>query len=110
MALIVSVKGFTAPKTFDKTTLHHSNTPQYKSYALFSVAPTSESFSQGQEDAVDDIEDLYLVDNANCTSQFLRGLWQLIARGNNMVRGVSRSMLRFTGCLRCLSNAPFVLR
>lgn len=88
IALLASVNGFIAPNTFDKTIPHLSNTLQNKNNALSSAASTSDS-SEDQGDTADDIEDLYLVDNANCTSQFLRGLWQLIARGNNMVRGVS---------------------
>ena len=88
------VNGFTTSKrSFDQPNLLGvSNTLQGKNFGLFATASTSES-SQDQGDAADDIEDLYLVDNANCTSQFLRGLWQLIARGNNMVRGVSASIV-----------------
>ena len=33
--------------------------------------------------------DLHPSDDASTTPQFLAGLWQLIARGNHMVRGVS---------------------
>lgn len=85
-----SLSAFTSPKTFfDDTSLHLSNSAvERRNHALFSMASTSE-FSQDQDDAAEDIEDSFLVDNANCTSKFLRGLWELIARGNNMVRGVS---------------------
>lgn len=85
-----SLHAFTTPNTFsDETSLHlRYSAVASRSYALFSVAYKSQ-FSQDQDDAEDDIEDSYLVDNANSTPTFLRGLWELIARGNNMVRGVS---------------------
>lgn len=42
-------------------------------------------------------EDLDIIDSAETTPQFLSGLWQLIARGNSMVKGVSESILTTKG-------------
>mmetsp|Transcript_25892 Transcript_25892/g.63410 ORF Transcript_25892/g.63410 Transcript_25892/m.63410 type:complete len:544 (-) Transcript_25892:60-1691(-) len=92
ISLLPLMSGFTTPKNFDKTSPDLANAMESRNYALFSVAPASES-SQDQEGAAEDIEDSHLVDNANSTSKFLRGLWELIARGNNMVRGESETVL-----------------
>jgi hypothetical protein len=59
-----------------------------------STVRSSRLYSESN-DVVNDLqvesEDLYLDDDASTTSQFLSGLWQLIAKGNTMVRGVSFS-------------------
>lgn len=47
-------------------------------------APISKDAPAENEDG-----DIEPVDQANTTAQFLSGLWQLIARGNTMVKGVS---------------------
>ena len=85
------VSPFTTPNTFDKTSLHLGNSMESRNYALFSEASASQ-FSQDQDGVADDM-DSYLVDNANSTSKFLHGLWELIARGNSMVRGVSDTVI-----------------
>lgn len=43
--------------------------------------------------ADDDDEEFHPSDPARTTTQFLSGLWQLIARGNNLVRGESYTVL-----------------
>lgn len=43
--------------------------------------------------AADDDEEFHPSDPARTTTQFLSGLWQLIARGNNLVRGESYTVL-----------------
>ncbi|CAJ1963992.1 unnamed protein product [Cylindrotheca closterium] len=86
------VSPFTTPNTFGETSLHLGSSIESSIFALFSEASVSK-FSQDQDDVADDIEDSYLVDNANSTSKFLCGLWELIARGNSMVRGESETVL-----------------
>ena len=39
-----------------------------------------------------DDEEWHQVDSASTTPQFLSGLWQLIARGNSMIKGVSTAV------------------
>jgi len=80
------------PLSVDTTSLHRANEYEGRQDALFSASSALE-VSQDQGDAADDIEDLFLVDNANSTAGFLTGLWQLIARGNSMVRGESETVL-----------------
>jgi hypothetical protein len=74
-----------------------------RNFALQSSYQVSKQLDSAQSDTVqgdsqageDDDGELHPSDPARTTSQFLSGLWHLIARGNNMVRGVSSR-------LRCL--------
>jgi hypothetical protein len=62
---------------------------QVSKQLLYSAqSDTVEGDSQAGEDDDGELE-LHPSDPAKTTSQFLTGLWHLIARGNNMVRGVS---------------------
>jgi hypothetical protein len=66
----------------------------FQSPSVSTVRSSSRLYLESN-DVIDDAqvgsEDLYLADDASTTSQFLAGLWQLIAKGNTMVRGVSFS-------------------
>jgi hypothetical protein len=50
-------------------------------------AGTGESDAAAGDDSDD--EEFHSIDRAQSTTQFLSGLWQLIAQGNQMTRGVS---------------------
>lgn len=49
-------------------------------------------------------EEFHPCDSAETTTQFLQGLWQLIARGNTMVRGVSSLWIIFSSA-ECSSQS-----
>jgi hypothetical protein len=52
-------------------------------------ADTSEGSLTAVHGADDDDDEMIPSDQATTTTQFLAGLWTLIAQGNNMVKGVS---------------------
>ena len=51
------------------------------------------SASSSDETASEDDEEFHPSDQAETTIQFLAGLWQLIAQGNSLVRGVRLALL-----------------
>lgn len=56
---------------------------------LFSATEAGTGESGAAADDDDDDDEFHAVDAAQSTTQFLSGLWQLIAQGNHMTRGVS---------------------
>lgn len=92
---VPSTVGVTARRAFLST--HH-----YHPSAIFPLSALAEAGRGGHDAAAgdegedrddthdtDDEEEFHTVDPAETTIQFLSGLWQLIAQGNQMTRGVS---------------------
>ena len=46
-------------------------------------------------DTADKQDDAFPTDPAKTTPEFLAGLWKLIAKGNHMVKGVSKNLIQF---------------
>ena len=67
------------------------------SFPLYSEQTSTESIDSSSANNSDD-EDLHPSDAAATTPEFLAALWQLIAKGNHMVRGVSIAGKRSIYC------------
>lgn len=66
-----------------QSVFHSHGSSTVRTPALYAESNDVASDSQSES------EDFFLEDDASTTSQFLAGLWQTIAKGNTMVRGVS---------------------
>jgi hypothetical protein len=79
-----------------------------RNIALQSSNQVSKQLYSAQSDTVqgdpqageDDDGEMHPSNPGRTTSQFLSGLWHLIARGNTLVRGVSSIVLRGGACMR----------
>jgi hypothetical protein len=79
---------FTFPhKTICPSRCHHHSVST--SQSALAEAGRDESDATSGDDSDD--EEFHKMDPAETTTQFLSGLWQLIAQGNQMTRGVSTS-------------------
>ena len=90
---VPSTVGVTVSRAFLST--HHYQ-HHYHPSAIFPLSALAEAGRGGHDAAAgdegndtDDEEEFHTVDPAETTIQFLSGLWQLIAQGNQMTRGVS---------------------
>lgn len=78
--------------------------PQRTISTVCSATPDATASSSTDEDG-----DLHPSDDAKTTPEFLAGLWQLIAKGNHMVRGVSINSKGSSFCLARKKNVVWLI-
>jgi hypothetical protein len=86
--LFSAASAFTTPFQPNYHLAKASASHSVSSSKLYSALSGDADVEASQSDANDD-GDFHPSDAAVTTPEFLAGLWQLISRGNNMVRGVS---------------------